>query len=296
MIKGEILFKKNHMITKNDMKVIENNHITEAIIRSPLTCETVYGLCQHCYGLDLGRNNLVKFGEAVGIIGAQAIGEPGTQLTLRTIHSGGTLGTDITAGLPRVSQLFECSANKFPATISRCSGEVVDVRVDGDTKIIQVLADSRTNGDKNFEYTITIPRTVVVKKGSQVKKGSLLTDGSADLQELLEIAGVEVTQEYIIAEISKVYELNSSPVSRKHLEIIVRQMFSRRKIKTAGDTRFTVGQIIENFELVQDNKRVEERNEMAGSGDIILVGISQISLTSKSWMSAAAFERTTTHW
>jgi DNA-directed RNA polymerase subunit beta' len=291
---GEVIFKKNHLITKNDMKIIDKHHITEAVIRSPLTCETVYGLCQHCYGLDLGRNNLVKFGEAVGIIGAQAIGEPGTQLTLRTIHSGGTLGTDITAGLPRVSQLFECSANKFPATISRCSGEVVDVRVDGDTKIIQVLADSKTNGDKNFEYVITIPRTVIVKKGTHVKKGTLLTDGSADLHDLLDIAGFEVAQEYIIAEISKVYELNSSPVSRKHLEIIVRQMFSRRKVKTAGDTRFTTGQVIENFEFVHENNRAIQEGGMQANADMILVGISQISLTSKSWMSAAAFERTTT--
>ncbi len=291
---GEVLFKKGHLITKNDMKTLEKEHITEAVVRSPLTCETVYGLCQHCYGLDLGRNQLVKFGEAVGIVSAQAIGEPGTQLTLRTMHSGGVVGTDITAGLPRVTELLECRSSKFPATLSRTAGEVVDIREDGETKIIQILADNTTSGEKNFEYVITIPRSIVVKKGMHVKKGDLLTDGAADPQELFEIAGFDRVQEYIIAEISKVYELNSSPVSRKHLEIIVRQMFSRRKIKTPGSTRFTTGQVIENFELIQENKRVEQEGELPGTGDTILVGISQISLTSKSWMSAAAFERTTT--
>lgn len=292
---GETLFKKGHLITKNDMKIIDKEHITDAVVRSPLACETTYGLCQHCYGLDLGRNQLVKFGEAVGIVSAQAIGEPGTQLTLRTIHSGGVLGSDITMGLPRVSELLECRSSKFPATVSRVDGEVTDVRVEGETKVIHVLADSAkaANGEKNFEYVVTIPRTVIVKKGSRVKKGDLLTDGSADPHELYEVAGFDRVQEYIIAEISKVYELNSSPISRKHLEIIVRQMFSRRKIQNPNGTRFTTGQIVENFEFINENNRVEKDGELPATAKTILVGISEISLTSKSWMSAAAFERTT---
>src|SRR5690606_20870532 len=128
--------------------------------RSPLTCETVYGLCQHCYGLDLGRNHLVKYGEAVGIVSAQAIGEPGTQLTLRTIQSGGTLGQDITAGLPRVTELLECRSTKFPAIVSRVDGEVTEIRAEGDTKVIHILADSAKspNAERNHEYVVTIPR------------------------------------------------------------------------------------------------------------------------------------------
>ncbi len=292
---GEVLFKKGHLITKSDMKLIEKSKITEAVVRSPLTCETIYGLCQHCYGLDLGRNHLVKYGEAVGIVSAQAIGEPGTQLTLRTIHSGGTLGQDITAGLPRVTELLECRGAKFPAVISRVDGEVVDIRSEGDTKIIQILADTgkTQSGEKNHEYIITIPRSVIVKKGSHIKKGDLITDGSADPHELYKIAGFDRVQEYLIAEISKVYEMNSSPVSRKHLEIIVRQMFSRRKITTPGSTRFASGQIVEYVELFQENTRVEKEGGIPAQAEIILIGISDISLTSKSWMSAAAFERTT---
>ncbi len=294
---GEVLFKKGHLITKKDLKVIGQHHVVEAVIRSPLTCDTVYGLCQHCYGLDLGRNQLVKFGEAVGIVSAQAIGEPGTQLTLRTIHSGGVVGaSDITAGLPRVTQLLECSTAKFPATVSRVNGEVVDIRPEGDTKIVQILADADSvkNGEKNHEYVITIPRTVIVKKGMRVRKGDLLTDGSADVHEMYEVGGFDRAQEYIIAEISRVYELNSSPVSRKHLEIIVRQMFSRRRIIAPNDTRFTTGQIIENVEFVKENERAVQENGIPATAKMILVGISQVSLTSKSWMSAAAFERTTT--
>lgn len=293
---GEILFKKGHLITKNDMAVVEKRHIVEAVVRSPLTCDTVYGLCQHCYGLDLGRNHLVKFGEAVGIVSAQAIGEPGTQLTLRATHSGGVVGADITAGLPRVIQLLECSTAKFPAVISYVDGEVVDIRVDGDTKIIQVLADpsSVKNGEKNHEYTITIPRSVVVKKGSRVRKGDLLTDGAADVHEIHDIAGFDRVQEYIITEISRVYELNSLFLARKHLEIIVRQMLSRRKVIVPNGTRFTTGQVIENVEFVKENERAVAAGEIPATAKVMLIGISQVSLTSKSWLSAAAFERTTT--
>lgn len=292
---GEIIFKKNHLITKSDMKIIAGHTIKEAVVRSPLTCETVYGLCQHCYGLDLGRNKLVKYGEAVGIVSAQAIGEPGTQLTLRTIHSGGTLGQDITAGLPRVTELLECRVAKFPAIISRVDGEVTEIRAEGDTKVIHVLADSAKsqNGERNHEYVVTIPRTITIKKGQRVKKGDLMTDGSADPHELYKVAGFEKVQEYLIAEISKVYEMNSSPVSRKHLEIIVRQMFSRRKITVPGTTRFASGQTVEYVEFVHENLRAEKAGELPAQADTLLIGISDISLTSKSWMSAAAFERTT---
>lgn len=292
---GEVLFKRGHLITKNDMKVIEKHHITDAVVRSPLACETVYGLCQHCYGLDLGRNALVKFGEAVGIVSAQAIGEPGTQLTLRTIHSGGVLGSDITMGLPRVTELLECRTSKFSATINRAAGEVTDVRTEGDTKVIHVLADTEqnSNGEKNFEYVVTIPRTVAVKKGMKVKKGDLLTDGAADPHELYDIAGFDRVQEYMIAEISRVYELNSSPISRKHLEIIVRQMFSRRRIITPNDTKFATGQIVENFDFIGENEKVTKQGGMPATAKTILIGISDIALTPKSWLSATAFERTT---
>lgn len=276
------------------MKIIEKTHITEAIVRSPISCETVYGLCQHCYGLDLGRNALVKFGEAVGIVSAQAIGEPGTQLTLRTMHSGGTLGTDITAGLPRVTELLECRDSKFSAVICKAAGEVTDIRVEGDTKVISVLCDTpQANGEKNYEYVVTIPLSVAVRKGMQVKKGAILTDGPANPRELYEIAGADRVQEYLIAEISKVYELNSSPVSRKHLELIVRQMLSRRKIITPNDTRFATGQVVENFDFVSENKRAVADGGIAATAKTILIGISEIALTPKSWLSATAFERTT---
>jgi len=291
---GEVLFKRGHLISKDEAKMIDAKGIKEVVVRSPLVCETLHGICQQCYGLDLGRNRIVKYGEAVGIVAAQAIGEPGTQLTLRTMHGGGVVGADITAGLPRVAELFECRSIKVPAIIAQLTGEVVEIKNDGVQKTIVVLSESaKTEEDKSREYPVDVRRTVTVKIGQRVKAGDLLTDGAADPQELYAIAGFDRVQEYIIAEVTKVYELHSAPISRKHLEIIVRQMFSRIRIKKANDTNFTVGQIVEKGEFIKQNRIVAEKNGIEAEGIQLLRGIGEVSLTAKSWMSASAFERVT---
>src|SRR3990167_8369212 len=244
---GKVVYKRGFLITKEEAYNIEGAGFTEVFVRSHLTCRTVHGLCVNCYGLDLGRNRLVEQGEAVGIIAAQAIGEPGTQLTLRTFHAGGVAGTDITTGLPRVEEIFERRIPKNPAIISETDGEVIEIKAkDGKEKVIKVLSDTKVDGknegQKNeIEYTVAFRRVPIVKAGDRVSKGDLLTDGSADIAEIFKFGTKELVEEYIIREINKVYELQSASISRKHTEIIVRQMFSRRKIKDAGETNFSIG-------------------------------------------------------
>ncbi len=291
---GNALFKRGQLLSREDAKKIESAGIKEVVVRSPLVCETLHGVCRQCYGLDLGRNQFVKFGEAVGIVAAQAIGEPGTQLTLRTMHAGGVVGNDITAGLPRVAELFECRGIKVPAVIAHADGEVVEIKNDGVQKTIVVLAHSaKSDAEKSKEYPVDSRRTVTVKVGQQVKKGDLMTDGAADPQTLYAVAGFERTQEYIIGEINKVYELHSAPISRKHLEIIVRQMFGRVQIKKANESNFTTGQIVEKGEFVKHNRELEAAGKMPAEAKELLKGITEVSLTAKSWMSAAGFERVT---
>ncbi|MEK7190641.1 MAG: DNA-directed RNA polymerase subunit beta', partial [Patescibacteria group bacterium] len=305
--KGKVVYKRGFLITKEEAYNIEGAGFTEVFVRSPLTCKTVHGLCVMCYGLDLGRNRLVEQGEAVGIIAAQAIGEPGTQLTLRTFHAGGVAGTDITTGLPRVEEIFERRIPKNPAIISETTGEVISVTAKdgkparnassiasaGGEKIIKILSDSKEDGKKNeMEYIVAFRRTPIVKAGDRVKKGQLLTDGSADIAEMFRLGNKELVEEYIIEEINKVYELQSASISRKHTEIIIRQMFSRRKIKDAGETNFSIGDIVENTAFIEENFRMAEIEGKEAKAETVVLGITEVSLRTKSWLSAASFQNT----
>jgi DNA-directed RNA polymerase subunit beta' len=291
---GKVVFKKGTLIMKEDARLLEKMGVKEALVRTPLSCGTTHGICRICYGLDLGRNVMIELGQAVGIIAAQAIGEPGTQLTLRTFHAGGVATVDITTGLPRVEEIFERRIPKNPAIISETDGEVIDIRDDGKEKLVKVLSDTKADGKKNeMEYTVANRRQPAVKIGSKVKKGELLTDGSADINEIVKYGGKEMAEEYIVDEINKVYDLQSASISRKHIEIIIRQMFSRKRIKDAGDTTFSPGEIVENIELIEENNRLEEEGggKLAEAGTIVL-GITEVSLTTKSWLSAASFQNT----
>jgi DNA-directed RNA polymerase subunit beta' len=290
---GKVLHKKGTMITKEDARALEKAGIKEAFVRTPLTCEVVHGLCQECYGLDLGRNCKIEVGQAVGIIAAQAIGEPGTQLTLRTFHAGGVATVDITTGLPRVEEIFERRIPKNPAVVSHTDGEVIEITDNGKEKTIKVLSDSKVDGKSNeMEYTAGFRRQPLVKVGSKVKSGDLLTDGSADINEIVKFGGKEVAEDYIVNEINKVYDLQSASISRKHIEIIIRQMFSRKKVKDAGDSTFSPGEIVESIELIEENARVALEKGREAKADTIVLGISEVSLTTKSWLSAASFQNT----
>ncbi len=291
---GKTLYKRGFLITKEEAEKIDAMGVKEVFIRSPLSCKTVHGLCRTCYGLDLGRDRQVDIGEAVGIIAAQAIGEPGTQLTLRTFHLGGVAGgADITQGLPRIEEIFERRTPKNAALVSRTDGEVLEIRKDGKEAVVVVLSDTKGDAKSNQEEYILPPRRLItVKPGERVTKGQLLTDGSAIIPEVFKYGGQQLTEQYIIDEINKVYELQGAATSKKHIEVIVRQMFSRKRVKESGDTALSPGEIVESIELSEENARVTERGGDLARAETMILGITEVSLTTKSWLSAASFQNT----
>ncbi len=290
---GTVIYKKGTLLNREDAANVEKLGIEKVLVRSPLSCKTLHGVCQMCYGLDLGRNRLVDVGEAVGIVAAQAIGEPGTQLTLRTFHAGGVVAVDITAGLPRVEEIFERRLPKNPAVICHGAGKVIEIIKHEKEKTIVVLEDSKGGLKSNTtEYKVAFRRNPLVKVGEDVVSGQKLTDGSADISEIFKFGGKQVAEEYIIDEINKVYELQGASISRKHIEIIIRQMFSRVKIKASGDTHFSGGETVELIELNEENTRAEEEGGLPAKADTIILGISDVSLTTTSWLSAASFQNT----
>ena len=296
---GKTIFKRNHLISRDDSRVIENSALEEVSLRSPMTCKVARGVCQKCYGMDLTTGEIIDVGEAVGVIAAQAIGEPGTQLTMRTFHTGGvaTAGGDITMGLPRVEEVFESRTPKLPATIARVSGVVSGIEKLGDETVITIIPETASlkkgkAAKKETEYSISPMRSIIVKKGQSVEKGDFLTDGSADLEEIFLLAGKVPAQEYIINEITRIYELQGVSTSRKHLEIIVKQMFSRISVVTTGDTGISAGDIISDFEFERINKIQKEVEGEPAKGRPLLLGITEVSLTRASFLSAISFQNT----
>ena len=298
VVDGETLFKKGHYILSADaVKIAEAVSVENVTVRSPMTCETRYGICATCYGMDNTTQQPIDLGEAVGTVAAQAIGEPGTQLTMRTFHAGGTasVGGDITQGLPRIEEILEKRSPKNPAVVSKTDGMVVEIREEGRERVL-VVAPEAGQGKKNgaaIEYTAPHPRMPFVKAGDAVVRGQLLTDGSADLDDLFEYAGRAAVQEYIIAETSKIYELQGASVSRKHLEVIVRQMFSRAKITDTGDSDYSVGDVVEQWEYTESVKAMEAENKIAPKAREMVLGIKESALSRRSFLSAASFEQTT---
>lgn len=290
---GKTLFKKGHALKKEDAQKVEASGITEVAVFSPLTCQTRHGICAKCYGIDLGKDQMVDLGEAVGTIAAQAIGEPGTQLTMRTFHAGGTasVGGDITQGLPRVEEIFERRKPSSPAAIAKTDGFVSDIQEVGKDRIITISGGTTTKTKKQSEYSFSHARTPLVKVGQEVKKGQLLTDGSADLSELFKYAGKDRVQEYMIAQINKIYELQGEPISRKHIEIIVRQMFSRVKVTEPGDAVLAVGDVVEIDVFNKVNDELSDSQEKA-KADSLILGIAEVAITKTSFLSAASFQHT----
>ncbi len=294
------LFKKGHLLTKSEaQRVQEDSAVAEVFVRSPLSCKSLRGICQRCYGLDLGKHEVVGLGEAVGTVAAQAIGEPGTQLTMRTFHTGGvsSIGGDITQGLPRVEELFEKRSPKNPAVVSRVDGVVSEINDAGKERVITILPEGGSKGKgkkkSDAEYAVSFNRIPLVKVGERVSKGEQLTDGAADIDELFTFGGRERAQEYIITEVTKPYELQGETVARKHIETIVRQMFSRRKVTSSGDTELSLGDVVNPWLLAEENAGAKERGGEEAKAEALVMGISEVSLSRKSFLSAASFQHTT---
>lgn len=295
-------FKKGHLLKLSDAKELESSEIKEVNIYSPITCKAKRGVCQKCYGHDLGNGAPVKIGEAVGIIAAQSVGEPGTQLTMKTFHKGGiAVGGDITMGLPRIEEIFELRIPKNPAVICDVEGEVLEIKQAGEEfeaktadKIITVLIDKeiskKDKGSKDFY--IPFGRFVTVKKGDKLKIGEILTDGSLNIREYFAIAGRDKTQEYILKEVDKVYSLQGAAINEKHIEVIIKQMFSRYKVVDSGDTDLNIGESVSGQRALQENEKAKSEGKDIAKLDPAVMPIAKVALSASGFLSAASFQDT----
>jgi len=285
----EIILEAGEMITENIVAKIKKADIKRVEIRSNLTCKTVNGVCQKCYGRNLATGNLVETGEAVGIMAAQSIGEPGTQLTMRTFHTGGVAGgDDITQGLPRVEELFEARIPKFKATIAEITGKVISVEENNGKHTIVI---ENASGVK--EHVTNYNMKVRVFVGDEVKAGEKLTEGVISPKELLAVTDPLTAQEYILKEIQNVYKLQGVDINDKHIEIIVKRMINKVRIVDAGDTEFVEGLTVSLREFADGNKPVILSGGVPAKGNPIMLGITKSSLETDSFLSAASFQETT---
>ena len=290
--KKKVILKKGEIINWEKAESIISLGIEKIRVRSPLSCRSVRGVCQKCYGWELGTNQLVKLGEAVGIIAAQAIGEPGTQLTLRTFHTGGVAGGgDITFGLPRVEELLEARPLVEKGALSPIDGKVIEITKD---RIIRIKPKGNPHSKNEvLEFKISPRMAIWVKEGEEVKKGQQLSEGNLDLKEVSKLRDKTETQRYVIKEIQRIYVSQGAIIHDKHLEIVTRQMFSRIRIKDGGDSSFVPGEIVERTRFLEENKTLKEKKKEPAKGNSILLGISRVALTSDSFLSAASFQETT---
>ncbi len=284
----EVLAERNTYITEQLADKIIATGITKVPIRTVLTCKTEHGVCRKCYGRNLATGAIVETGEAVGIMAAQSIGEPGTQLTMRTFNTGGVAGDDITQGLPRVQELFEARNPKGKATISEINGVVSNIEEDGGKFIISVKNDVET-----VEHTSNYGAKLAVEKGTEVKAGERLTHGAISPKELLVVTDPITVQQYILLEIQKVYRSQGVDISDKHVEIIAKRMISKIKIIDSGDTLFLPGTMVNINAFTEVNKGLILEGKRPATGRPVLLGITKASLETDSFLSAASFQETT---
>ena len=293
---GNILVKANHMVTPKRAELIckkgvdeKGEPLTQIKIRTILTCRSHSGVCAKCYGSNMATGEPVQVGEAVGIIAAQSIGEPGTQLTMRTFHSGGVAGGDITQGLPRVEELFEARKPKGLAIIT----EIPGVAVINDTKKKrEIIVTNPENGDSKT-YLIPYGSRIKIADGQVLEAGDELTEGSVNPHDILRIKGVRAVQDYMIREVQRVYRLQGVEISDKHIEVLVRQMLKKIRIEDNGDTEFLPGTLVDVLEFEEVNENLEKEGKKPAEGKQVMLGITKASLATDSFLSAASFQETT---
>ena len=287
----KVIVKAGAPIGRKEAENIEATNLDLISVRSPITCKSLFGICSKCYGLDLANSRDVEIGEAVGVIAAQSIGEPGTQLTLRTFHLLGSAGADITHGLPRVEELFEVRSPKGKAIIAEGDGVIEDIREDD---LVRTIIFKMTDGKKSkvIEYPVHRAIKIFVKAGDIIEKGHQITEGHIDLKELLKYKGPHEVQRYIINEIQKIYSIEGAPINNKHIECVIRQMFSRVKITETGDSDFLLGDIVDKSRFMEVNRKVKKAGNTPAKSQQLLMGITKVSLSSDSFLSAASFQET----
>jgi len=285
---GEILVPADRMITEKDATEIVKSGMKKVKIRSVLTCHSEYGVCAKCYGANLATGEECNVGEAVGIIAAQSIGEPGTQLTMRTFHTGGVAGDDITQGLPRVEELFEARKPKGLAIISEINGTVKLVESKKKREVVIT-----TNEGESKNYLIPYGSRIKVMDGDLVEAGDELTEGSVNPHDILKIKGINGVQAYLLHEVQRVYRLQGVDINDKHIEVIVRQMLRKVKIDDCGDTNLLPGGLVDVFDFEEENAKAVAEGKRPAEGKRALLGITKASLATESFLSAASFQETT---
>ena len=293
---GNIIVKKNHMVTPSRAAKILSRGVNKRggkidglKIRTILTCRSHMGICAKCYGANMATGEMVQVGEAVGIIAAQSIGEPGTQLTMRTFHTGGVAGGDITQGLPRVEELFEARKPKGLAIISEIGGTV---SIPDNRKSREVIVTDDETGESK-EYQIPYGSRIKVVDGMTIEAGDELTEGSVNPHDLMKIKGIRAVQNYLLREVQKVYRLQGVDICDKHIEVIVRQMLGKIRIENSGDTKFLPGSLVDVLDFEDENERLTAMDKQPAEGKQIILGITKAALATSSFLSAASFQETT---
>jgi DNA-directed RNA polymerase subunit beta' len=287
----KVLIKRGELITDQNAGILETHKIEKVKVRSPLTCESRYGLCAKCYGWDMSNKKMAEVGSPVGVLAAQSIGEPGTQLTLKTKHFGGIVVSDVTQGLPRVEEIFEARLPKVVSPLAEISGKVTVIEMDDGYKV-----KIKTTGQKPIEereYIIPAVSKLNVKDGQLIAAGERISSGSLDIKDVLQVKGLQAAQEYLIEELQTVYESQGIPIHDKHFEIIARRMSDKVRIETAGDTTLLPGEFISKSSFGEENAGILAEGGEPATAKVIILGLTRVSLYTDSWLSAASFQETT---
>ncbi|MFJ7649664.1 DNA-directed RNA polymerase subunit beta' [Lysinibacillus sp. NPDC097279] len=286
---GDVILEKDGLIDQDVARVIIEAGIEEVTIRSAFTCNTKHGVCKKCYGMNLATGEKVEVGEAVGIIAAQSIGEPGTQLTMRTFHTGGVAGDDITQGLPRIQEIFEARNPKGQSVISEIAGTVSDI-----TEIREGLKEITVQGDvETRKYQAPYNARLKVIEGDSIERGQVLTEGSIDPKQLLKVKDVSTVQEYLLKEVQKVYRMQGVEIGDKHIEVMVRQMLRKVRVIEAGDTELLPGSLLDIHQFSEANVDAVMNGKNPATCRPVILGITKASLETESFLSAASFQETT---
>jgi len=293
--KGEVLIKANELITNETIELIEKNKIAKITVRSPLYCASPYGVCQKCYGTDLSTNKIVEIGVPVGVMAAQSIGEPGTQLTMRVRHFGGIVISDVTQGLPRVEELLETRTPKIVSPIAEIAGRATVIE-DTEKEIFDITISALSKDATVQEQKFTIPKSqkLKIKDGDLISVGTPLSEGYLDIDDILTIKGLRSAQIYLLDEIQDVYESQGIAIHDKHFEVIIRKMSDKVIIEDEGDTSLIKDEVVSKIRFTEENKKVLSKGERPATGKVSILGITRAAIHTDSWLSAASFEQTTT--